>query len=642
VTHRGENSSWGEFAQTFRDAVSATKDGTGIYFLSATITSPTLARQWQAVQKAYPKAKLVQYDPAIAGTAFASGVTPRYELKDANVIVSLDADFLSGATYPGFHKLVGDYARRRKDPNNLNRVYAVESSPTTTGFKAEHRLGLRASEVPAFAAALAQAVGVSGVPATGYTWTDEQQKFLQALAKDLKAHAGKSAVIPGLYQDPSVTALATAINQALGNVGKTVMIASQPLNPLPSEQIGDLKALVADLNAGKVQWLVILNSNPVYNAPSDLYFSDALERATTVAHLGSHIDETGLVSHWHIPAAHALEMWSDGYFRFHSQSALSHPSRGSTRAHSSMANLATGQLFRRADLVMLQQEMPQLILARELLVIGRHRNRRPAHIPRRRHLVAARWRRLQKRHRRRRSRRRLLRHAIHLLRRRPLLRLHRAPHRPVFIRRFPRHVVNLARRPQILRRIPMAVQAPLHLQRVLHVHQRHLVHAPMAARAPNALVHVNGVIEVCKIRQVVHLGPLHRLVGRPAMPNRLQQLCIRPDLRVTVDARLGRRYPRNARLLHRRVTVLALQPQSLHMVLVAERNRLVRPLPLAGHPWRTLQLVQRHSQGNNDQPRQHKAHPGQSVGAAVKYLRHEYVPALLRCFFRCAGLGYLA
>jgi molybdopterin-containing oxidoreductase family iron-sulfur binding subunit len=145
VTFRGENSSWGEFAGKFRDAVSATKDGTGVYFLSATVTSPTLARQWGAVQKAYPKAKLVQYDPAIAGTAFASGVTSTYSLKDADVIVSLDADFLSGAGYPGFHKLVREYAERRKDPNRLNRLYTIESSPTTTGFKAEHRLGLRAS-----------------------------------------------------------------------------------------------------------------------------------------------------------------------------------------------------------------------------------------------------------------------------------------------------------------------------------------------------------------------------------------------------------------------------------------------------------------------------------------------------------------
>ena len=126
----------------------------------------------------------------------------QYDLSGADVIVSLDADFLSGASYPGFHRLVRDYADRRKEPENgMNRLYAVESTPTTTGMKAEHRLGLRASEVPAFAAALAQAVGVAGVSAPAYAWTDEQQKFLAALAKDLKANAGKSAVIPGLYQD---------------------------------------------------------------------------------------------------------------------------------------------------------------------------------------------------------------------------------------------------------------------------------------------------------------------------------------------------------------------------------------------------------------------------------------------------------
>ncbi len=107
----------------------------------------------------------------------------------------------------------------------MNRLYTIESTPTTTGMKAEHRLGLRASEIPAFAAALAAAVGASGASAPQYSWTDEQTKFLTALAKDLKASNGKSAVIPGLYQDESVAALALAINQALGNVGKTVTVS---------------------------------------------------------------------------------------------------------------------------------------------------------------------------------------------------------------------------------------------------------------------------------------------------------------------------------------------------------------------------------------------------------------------------------
>jgi MoCo/4Fe-4S cofactor protein with predicted Tat translocation signal len=312
VLLRGENREWAEFAQEFRQKVAATKDGSGVYFLSSTITSPTLARQWKAVQAAYPKAKLVQYDPAIAGTLLAKGVNAQYALDQADVIVSLDADFLSGASYPGFHKLVRDYAGRRKQPEKgMNRLYSVESTPTTTGMKAEHRLGLRASEIPAFTAALASAVGVASVQAPSYAWTPEQQKFLAALAKDLKANAGKSAIIPGLYQDESVAALALAINGVLGNIGKTVLVSSEPAIPMPSDQLGDIKALVADLNAGKVSLLVMLNTNPIYNAPADLNFASAFDKAGMVVQLASHLDETAQISQWHIPAAHYLEAWSD-------------------------------------------------------------------------------------------------------------------------------------------------------------------------------------------------------------------------------------------------------------------------------------------------------------------------------------------
>jgi molybdopterin-containing oxidoreductase family iron-sulfur binding subunit len=320
VTYRGENREWAEFAVEFRNKVISTKDGTGIYFLSETITSPTLARQWKEVQAAWPKAKFAQYDPAIAGTVADWGFGVQYELGDADVIVSLDADFLSGAAYPGFHKLVREYAERRKNPEKLNRLYAIESTPTTTGLKAEHRLGLRASEIPAFAAELAKVVGVAGIEAPTYYWTEEQKKFLVALSKDLKAHAGKCVVIPGLYQDSTVNALAFAINSALGNFSRTaflfpeppkVVLPSEPMVPTPSDQSADIKGLVEDLNAGKVDWLVILNANPIYSAPVDLKFAAAFEKAKVTVHLGSHVDETGQNAQWHIPAAHFLESWSD-------------------------------------------------------------------------------------------------------------------------------------------------------------------------------------------------------------------------------------------------------------------------------------------------------------------------------------------
>ncbi len=312
ATVRGTTTEYVEFLEAYRERLNAGKanGGEGLYFLSTSFTSPTLQRQWAEAQKAYPKAKLVQYDPALAGTAFAAGLNPQFSLDKADVILALDADFLSGAGYPGFHKLTREYAARRKNPaKGMNRLYSVESTPSTTGLKAEHRLGLRASEIPAFAAALATAVGVPGVSAPNYSWSAEQTKFLSALTKDLKANAGKSVVIPGIYQDPSVAALALAINKALGNIDATVSLAGEASTS--GDQIAGLKGLVADLNAGKVDWLVMLNSNPVYDAPADLDFKTALGKAKVSVHLGSHIDETGAEAIWHVPAAHYLESWSD-------------------------------------------------------------------------------------------------------------------------------------------------------------------------------------------------------------------------------------------------------------------------------------------------------------------------------------------
>ena len=57
--------------------------------------------------------------------------------------------------------------------------------------------------------------------------------------------------------------------------------------------------------------LVIVGGNPVYNAPADLHFLDSFQKAKLRVHLSLHKDETSEYSHWHIPAAHYLESWSD-------------------------------------------------------------------------------------------------------------------------------------------------------------------------------------------------------------------------------------------------------------------------------------------------------------------------------------------
>ena len=310
--YRGVTASWGKFQQEFATAAAKTTGGQGIYFLSETITSPTLAAQWKQVQTAFPDAKLVQWDPvnqdasrAASKAAFGSYTDAQYKLEAADLIVSLDADFLGGIAHPGFLPLAAGYAERHayEEGKTMNRLYVIESTPTVTGFKAEHRLALKPSQIAGFATALAGGSAPAGL-------SGEQQKFFTALAADLKKSSGSVVVLPGEQASPAVHAAAYALNSSLGAIGKTV-VYTETVNPMPTEQTADLKALVADMNAGKVQWLVMLGSNPIYAAPADLNFQDAFDKVPYTAHLGTHVDETGKISVWHINKAHYLESWTD-------------------------------------------------------------------------------------------------------------------------------------------------------------------------------------------------------------------------------------------------------------------------------------------------------------------------------------------
>ena len=316
ITYMGDIRSWNAFMEAVRGPMSAQKSmaGGGVRILTQTVSSPTLAAQIRSYLAANPMAKWHVYEPISrdnvvegAKLAFGEPVETRYDLLKADIIVSLDADFLY-AGFPGSARYTRDFAARRNPDANMNRLYVVESTPSSTGMKADHRLPLRAADVENFARTLASAVGVNA----GGSASGEEQEFVSALAKDLQAHKGSSVVIAGDHQPPAVHALAHAINQALGNVGQTV-VYTEPVDANPVNRSQSLHALVEDIRGGKVDLLLILGGNPAYDAPAELEFAAAL-KSTAVnlkVYLGSHRNETAELCQWHLPEAHYLESWSD-------------------------------------------------------------------------------------------------------------------------------------------------------------------------------------------------------------------------------------------------------------------------------------------------------------------------------------------
>jgi len=319
VTREGQINTWDQFLAEVNPRLEqlAAAGGAGLHILTGTVTSPTVGKQMEAIRARMPQAIWHQYDPVnndniTAGTklAFGRSVTPVYHFEKAERIVALDADFLfsqAGSIRYGLDFVDG---RRVWEQPQMNRLYVVESTPTITGAKADHRLSMRASQIELVARELAKAVAVPEPIAQGAALSDTQLHWVQIVANDLKANAGKSLVIAGATQPAVVHALTHAINQTLGNIGTTVTFV-EPIETEPVLEIESLRQLTQAMAAGKVEMLVIANSNPVLGAPADLGFAPALEKVPLSVQLSFYDDETSDLCDWHLPGLHELESWTD-------------------------------------------------------------------------------------------------------------------------------------------------------------------------------------------------------------------------------------------------------------------------------------------------------------------------------------------
>ena len=295
--------------------------GAGLRFLTAPTTSPLLGDLRRRILERFPQAKFVSFssvadDGAVDGArmAFGKPMVPRHRLSSADVILSLDSDFLAeGAEQT---RLSREFAARREPSPRMSRLYVVEPAVTVTGAMADHRLRMQGTEVGAFVAALCSMLASRGLeklaPLASLSHGERKwdMKWLVALAGDLERHRGSSLVIAGRRQPPAVHALAAALNAALGNVGVTVEYGA-PLTPDPLSGPTPLAALAQDIAAGAVDTLVITAANPAYTAPADFKFAKLLERVPNSIYLGLYEDETAAACKVMVPAAHALETWSD-------------------------------------------------------------------------------------------------------------------------------------------------------------------------------------------------------------------------------------------------------------------------------------------------------------------------------------------
>ena len=321
VRFNGYIKTWADFVAFWRRQKARLGQGSKLAVVSRSFASPSLYRAYLNFKQQYPQARWVAYESVsdeniFKGLKLATGqdLRPLYHFEKAAVILALEADFLSAesenvAAHKGFAK----GRRVLKAGQKMNRLYVVENHFSLTGGMADHRLRLQSHQVGTFALALARVLKQRGLeigldlPATELK-VDEI--WLEALADDLLKNQGKSLIVAGRGQAPEVHALIFALNQALGNVGRTLEFLPLKDALLPNRD--DLKNLTQDMAEGRVETLIVIDANPAYDAPVDVNWSQAVKKVQTVVHAGLYLDETGQQAQWHLPLSHYLEAWGDG------------------------------------------------------------------------------------------------------------------------------------------------------------------------------------------------------------------------------------------------------------------------------------------------------------------------------------------
>jgi MoCo/4Fe-4S cofactor protein with predicted Tat translocation signal len=318
IVGKGQIAAWESFVSALyqrRNALAA-RNGDGLRVLTGAVTSPSLTAQLAMLQQQLPGMRWHQWEPlhrdnelSSAMTSFGQGAERIFDLSKAERIFAIESDLISGT--PGSIAYARQFAAQRRPAETggkMSRVYAIESTPTLLGAKADHRIPMRPDEIAASLRYLAALVGAG--PQEWAQQTNAHSVWLNAAAEDLAQHKENALVHAGREQSVEIHLLADAINGALGAFGNTIRLIA-PVDASSGSKRQSISELAADMASGKVDTLLILGANPLYDAPADLHFAAALSRVPFSVRLGLYDDETAQACTWRIPAAHEYEAWSD-------------------------------------------------------------------------------------------------------------------------------------------------------------------------------------------------------------------------------------------------------------------------------------------------------------------------------------------
>ena len=298
---------WSQADESLKKAVTdANASGSAVVLLTEPIASPSTLGVVAELKSAYPNAKIehIPYAPiSFEAMSKAYGIaqgTPYLDFSTAKVVVSVAADFMND--FPLSAQYTTAYGSRRKPEGDwMSKHFQFESIMSLSGSNADVRKAIKPSEEGLVLASIYNHI-------TGRGSANAASDMTKGAAEALKAARGSSLVICG-NNDINSQRICVAINEALGNMGKTIQT-----DKAVKLAVGDgaaFTSLVTRMNAGSVAVLLMHGVNPVYDSPLSAEFKTGLSKVSSSFSFSSHADETASNCTFILPSHHALESWND-------------------------------------------------------------------------------------------------------------------------------------------------------------------------------------------------------------------------------------------------------------------------------------------------------------------------------------------
>jgi len=317
---QGTSSDWKSVDQQIRNKLDEIAASEGVVrFVTSTITSPTLQASIDTFLKRFKNGQHITLD-SVSSSAILDAhekthgarILPHYLLDKARVIVSFGADFLGTWISPVEFTAAWRMGRIPTAEHPEMSYHAhFEGQMTLTGSNADRRYRVAPDGFGAVLnhlyVELAGRVGESP-SRDGLTQSPISDDDLSALVDRLWNVRGQSVILCD-SQDVAVQVVVNAINNVLGNYGKTLDVARPSRQRQGNDQ--EVLQLVDDLKAGKVSALFVAGTDLTHNLPDHDRLAGAISKVPLVVSLAERKDDFASLAHFVCPDQHPLEAWMD-------------------------------------------------------------------------------------------------------------------------------------------------------------------------------------------------------------------------------------------------------------------------------------------------------------------------------------------